>query len=101
MPSGDSVTPSWSIPMAIWWTCLPRCKLDCMDIAQLVANRLAEIEGVVAVVLGGSRARGAASPDSDIDFGIYYDPDRRPALDALRALAKELDDRHADDLVTD
>jgi len=34
--------------------------------------RLAEIPGVVAVTLGGSRARGEAGPDSDWDFGLYY-----------------------------
>ncbi|MBI1257271.1 MAG: DNA polymerase subunit beta [Chloroflexi bacterium] len=72
-----------------------------MEIAQQVADRLGEIDGVVAVVLGGSRARGAASPNSDIDLGIYYDPDQRPSLAALRALAKDLDDRHADDLATE
>jgi predicted nucleotidyltransferase len=72
-----------------------------MDTAQHVAARLGQIDGVVAVVLGGSRARGTASPDSDIDLGIYYDSNHPPALNALRALAQELDDRHADDLVTD
>jgi predicted nucleotidyltransferase len=72
-----------------------------MDLAQNVAERLGQIDGVVAVVLGGSRARGTASPDSDYDLGIYYDPEHRPSLDALRALAQELDDRHAPDLVTD
>jgi hypothetical protein len=43
------------------------------------------IPGVVAVVLGGSRARGTHRPDSDIDLGLYY----RGDLDvtALRALA--------------
>lgn len=72
-----------------------------MDTAQIVADRLEQVDGVVAVVLGGSRARGTASPNSDIDLGIYYDPAHPPALDALRALAQELDDRHGGDLVTD
>lgn len=71
-----------------------------MDTAQFVAERLGRLEGVVAVVLGGSRARGTATPTSDIDLGIYYDPDQPPSLDGLRALAQELDDRHAADLVT-
>lgn len=70
------------------------------EIAQQVAERLGQIDGVVAVVLGGSRARGTASPDSDYDLGIYYHTDHLPSLDALRALAQELDDRHAHDLVT-
>jgi Nucleotidyltransferase domain len=37
-----------------------------------IVSRLAEIPGVVAVTLGGSRARGEARPDSDWDFGLYY-----------------------------
>ncbi|WP_405144492.1 nucleotidyltransferase domain-containing protein [Sphaerisporangium sp. NBC_01403] len=50
-----------------------------------LAQRLVEIPGVVAVVLGGSRARGTHRPDSDFDLGLYY----RGDLDvtALRALA--------------
>jgi hypothetical protein len=37
-----------------------------------LAEPLAEIPGVVAVTLGGSRATGTAAPDSDWDFGLYY-----------------------------
>jgi predicted nucleotidyltransferase len=37
-----------------------------------LAPRLAEIPGVVAVALGGSRATGTERPDSDWDFGLYY-----------------------------
>ncbi|HET6856176.1 MAG TPA: nucleotidyltransferase domain-containing protein [Streptomyces sp.] len=53
-----------------------------------IASRLVEVSGVVAVCLGGSRARGTHRPDSDYDLGIYY----RPPLDtaALRRLAAEL-----------
>jgi hypothetical protein len=54
------------------------------------ADRLARIPGVVAVVLGGSRAIGTHRPDSDVDLGLYY----RAPLDvaALRALAAEVAD---------
>jgi hypothetical protein len=37
-----------------------------------LAGRLAEIPGVIAVTLGGSRAQGTERPDSDWDFGLYY-----------------------------
>jgi len=37
-----------------------------------LAERLAAIRGVVAVALGGSRARGTQHADSDWDFGLYY-----------------------------
>jgi hypothetical protein len=56
-----------------------------------IANKLvgvSGVSGVVAVCLGGSRARGTHRPDSDFDLGLYY----RPPLDtaALRLLAGEL-----------
>jgi predicted nucleotidyltransferase len=63
-----------------------------VDDEALVAlgERLVAVAGVVAVVLGGSRARGTHRPDSDVDLGLYY----RGALDvaALRALAAEVAD---------
>jgi hypothetical protein len=71
------------------------------DLAQRVADQLGRIDGVVAVVLGGSHARGEARPDSDIDLGIYYRPNRPPSVAALRALAQELDDRHPPDAATE
>lgn len=72
-----------------------------MELAERIAERLEDLEGVEAVVLGGSWARGEAHPDSDVDVGIYYHPGRRPSVEALRELARELDDRHLPDLVTD
>ncbi|KAB8165357.1 DNA polymerase subunit beta [Streptomyces sp. 3MP-14] len=58
-----------------------------MDALAALADRLAAVDGVVGVCLGGSRARGTHSPGSDWDLGLYY----RPPLDtaALRALAAE------------
>jgi predicted nucleotidyltransferase len=56
---------------------------------------------VAAVALGGSWARGEARPDSDVDLGLYYCPGVPPNIEGLRRLAKELDDRHLPDLVTE
>jgi hypothetical protein len=65
-----------------------------------LVRRLIAIEGVVAVVLGGSYARGRARPDSDIDLGVLYS-DRAPfAIDAVRRLAAAVNDA-ADPVVTD
>ncbi len=64
-------------------------------LAVRVAERLSKVDGVVAVVLGGSRARGAAEGDSDVDLGVYYRPLHAPQIEDLRALARELDDRGA------
>ena len=72
-----------------------------MELAERIAERLGDLEGVEAVVLGGSWARGEAHPDSDVDLGIYYRPDRRPSVRVLGELARELDDRRLPNLVTD
>lgn len=58
--------------------------MDDESLAEM-ARQLASVGGVVAVALGGSRARGTHRPDSDTDLGLYY----RGEIDlaALRALA--------------
>lgn len=59
-----------------------------MSVATLV-DRVAKVPGVVAMTLGGSRARGAARPDSDWDLGIYYRGCKGIDVDAIRALGYE------------
>ncbi|MDA8371654.1 MAG: nucleotidyltransferase domain-containing protein [Nocardiopsaceae bacterium] len=49
-----------------------------------IVQTLAELNGVEAVALGGSRATGTHTPDSDWDFAIYYRHRFNP--DDLRAL---------------
>ena len=65
-----------------------------------VVDRLKSIEGIVAIALGGSRARGNHTPKSDVDLGIYYQPENPPDLLALNHLASELDDNHRTNLIT-
>jgi predicted nucleotidyltransferase len=72
-----------------------------LQLAQRVADLLGSIPGVVAVVLGGSWARGHGRRDSDLDLGIYYHVETSPSVEALRVVAHELDDHHAGDAVTD
>jgi predicted nucleotidyltransferase len=70
------------------------------EICKRVATRLTSIEGVRAAALGGSRARGTAREDSDIDLAVYYDPAAPFPIAQLDAAARDLDDRHAGGLVT-
>lgn len=65
------------------------------------AERLASCPGIEAVVLGGSRASGTADAESDIDLGLYYEPEDPLNLDALRQLVSEIDDHGRGEAVTD
>jgi hypothetical protein len=53
-------------------------------ILQRIVPALAEVPGVAAIALGGSRARGTATEASDYDIGLYYSAER--PLDADRLL---------------
>ena len=55
-----------------------------------MASDLSRIDGVIGVVLGGSRARGAAAPDSDVDLGVYLG--ERVDEAAIAALAESWSD---------
>ena len=68
-------------------------------LAREVAARVAALDGVVAVALGGSAGRGLADDRSDLDLAVYYHPARPFAVAELAALATELDDRHAPEVV--
>jgi predicted nucleotidyltransferase len=54
------------IPLDTGWI------IDGVTVLDALVPRLARLPGVVAVVLGGSRARGTHRPDSDWDVGLYY-----------------------------
>jgi len=74
-----------------------------MESSQLIASivdRLKTIQGIDAIVLGGSRARNAHTESSDIDLGIYYDPSVPIDLSALEHVARDIDDEHRENLVT-
>jgi hypothetical protein len=58
-------------------------------VQETIRDRLKDVPGVAALALGGSRARGNASPDSDWDIGLYYD--EPPDFDRLLAALGEVD----------
>jgi hypothetical protein len=61
-----------------------------------ITRALADVRGVRAIVLGGSRARGIASERSDYDIGIYYDAVMPLDMAGLRVAVAALDDRGAE-----
>jgi predicted nucleotidyltransferase len=70
------------------------------DFIHHVVDRLQSIEGIAAIALGGSRARGNHTQKSDVDLGIYYQPENLLDVNALNHLASELDDSHRPNLIT-
>ncbi|MFS0726568.1 nucleotidyltransferase domain-containing protein [Paenibacillus sp. 1P07SE] len=74
-----------------------------MDVQHTISKTtevLKTVEGIQAIVLGGSRARGTARPESDIDIGIYYDAAQGLDLASLEGLAAALDDQGRAHLLT-
>jgi predicted nucleotidyltransferase len=70
------------------------------ELCSRIVARLKRVEGVEAIALGGSRARGTARADSDVDIGLYYDPEAPFSIEELDSAASDLDDRHLPKLVT-
>ncbi|XVX19167.1 nucleotidyltransferase domain-containing protein [Actinomycetota bacterium] len=65
---------------------------------QQMADALAGVPGVVAVVLGGSRARGTHHAGSDVDLGLYYRADDLDP-DALARTSEAFSDNGRVDIV--
>src|SRR5256885_1561336 len=66
-----------------------------------MAGSLAAVEGIRAVVLGGSRATGTADEWSDYDIGLYYTSKGGLDIAALRAAVARLEGSARPDAVTD
>ena len=65
-----------------------------------VAQALRGVTGIDAVVIGGSRATGSDTPQSDIDIGIYYGATQSIDIQELNAIVQQLDDHRRSGLVT-
>src|SRR5215468_4606200 len=62
------------------------------ELVSTVSKQIRAIRGVVAVVLGGSHARGRARPDSDIDLGVLYSEANPFSIQSVRDLAEYVND---------
>jgi predicted nucleotidyltransferase len=65
-----------------------------------IVTHLKPINGIAAIVLGGSRARGLHTDASDYDIGIYYSSAEQFDIAALNQAAQALDDEHRANLCT-
>lgn len=55
-----------------------------------ITEELKLIDGVKAIVLGGSYAIGSATENSDLDIGIYYSEDNLFDIEKIKKVAKKL-----------
>lgn len=74
--------------------------MEATTLVNHIVDRLRHVDGLIGIVLGGSRARGTHTPASDIDLGLFYDPATPPDFVALCQVAAELDDEHRSDVIT-
>ena len=65
-----------------------------------IIDCLQSVEEIVAIALGGSRARGNHTLKSDVDLGLYYQPENPPDLLVLNRLASERDNSRRTNLIT-
>ncbi|HZG88438.1 nucleotidyltransferase domain-containing protein [Paenibacillus sp.] len=75
--------------------------MDVQSVISKIMNRLKEVDGVHALALGGSRARGTQNPNSDIDIGIYYSGKSGLDIAQLQREASVLDDDNRDNILTE
>jgi len=66
--------------------------MDLNAFLQDIVAKLKEVEGLQAIVLGGSWASGTQHPDSDIDLGLYYSEATPINIDRLREITIKLND---------
>jgi len=57
------------------------------QVLQVAVQALREVPNLVAIVLGGSHARGVAVDSSDLDIGLYYRASAPLAVSAVRKVA--------------
>lgn len=81
------------------WTLKVNGMDEIKSIIDKITDSLSNIQGVRAVVLGGSRARGTHTVSSDIDVGIYYDASSLD-IGALNQAAQAVDDSGRENLIT-
>jgi uncharacterized protein len=54
--------------------------MELSRIKTIITHQFQHQQGVVAVLIYGSHAKGVARPDSDVDIAVLYDPEHVPSV---------------------
>jgi hypothetical protein len=81
-----------TIDQSAAWKELEQALGDRIALVHDLVARLGRVPGMVAVSLGGSYASGTAHGDSDVDLGLYYRETAPFSIDAIRQVAREVND---------
>ena len=60
------------------------------ELLAAVVSRLSRVDGMAAIVLGGSYASGAQHAASDLDIGLYYFESHPFSIEDIRSIAREI-----------
>ena len=71
------------------------------ELLRTLLDALKGVPGVVATVLGGSYACGTQHEESDLDVGIYYEPETPFSIGEIRRIAATVSRGDVDPIVTD
>jgi len=74
--------------------------MDHSEFIRGIVDKLKPVQGIKAIVLGGSWAAGTQGPGSDIDLGLYYSAGHPLDTQQVNSIASELNDL-PDPVVTD
>ncbi len=74
LPAAPESAPGAALPPLPWDTLVPICRRN----------------GISRLALFGSRLKGTARPDSDVDLLVAFEPDQTPGLFALARIEIEM-----------
>jgi len=69
---------------------LPNIPAQKRSLVEQLVQKLSNVDGMAAIVLGGSYASGTQHEKSDIDLGLYYYEARPFSIEEMRAIANEI-----------
>lgn len=69
---------------------LPNIPAKKQELLDEIVSRLSNIDGMAAIVLGGSYASGTQHETSDLDIGLYYFESQPFSIEDIRRIAEEI-----------